>query len=309
MRAVKIKRKVIQIANSTQLISLPRKWSLKYNIQKGDELDVEADGDKIIVRTETIPTINEITVDVSGLTPMLADRFIARAYQKGYDMITVKYDEPELAIAIQNKVTELLGFEIMEHTKDSILIKSIAHKIDMDFDTTLRRAFLIALDMADTCLDAFSKGDKKSLENLHYKDFDMNKFCYFCLRSINKGFHGGFGTYMLYYLVESLEDVGDEYKALAKHLSKINTKKKNLIKLISKVNELTRIGYEFYYKPEKSKAVRCITLYNEVKEEIKNSLATKDINEAAALISLDLLSRTVYHYPTMRLDTLKGLGG
>ena len=84
---------------------------------------------------------------------------------------------------------------------------------------------------------------------------------------------------------------------------------KNLIKTISKVNELTKIGYEFFYKPEKSKAVRCINFYNEVKEEIRNLLATKDINEAAALNSLDLIARIVYHYPTMRLDTLKGLGG
>ena len=30
-----MKRKVIQIANSTQLISLPRKWVLDHNIKKG----------------------------------------------------------------------------------------------------------------------------------------------------------------------------------------------------------------------------------------------------------------------------------
>ena len=34
-----MKRKVIQIANSTQLISLPRKWSQKYGVKKGDEIN------------------------------------------------------------------------------------------------------------------------------------------------------------------------------------------------------------------------------------------------------------------------------
>jgi len=301
---VKIKRSVIQIANSTQLISLPRKWSLKYNIQKGDELEVEEDGDKIIVRTESGPSTKEIVVDVSGLTPRLADRFMARSYQKGYDKITVKYNDPETAIAIQNKIKELLGFEIMEQTNSSI-----SQKLNIDFDSSLRRSFLIVLDMANTSLEAFSKGDKKTLENLYHKDFDLNKFCYFCLRYINKGFHGEFGTYILYYLIESLEDVGDEYKALAKHLAKVKTKKKDLISVISKVNELTKIGYEFFYKPENEKATRCIALYNEAREEIRNLLSTRDINEAAALNSLDLIARTMYHFPTMRLDTLKGLGG
>ena len=304
-----MKRKVIQIANSTQLISLPRKWSLKYGIKKGDEIDVEEDGYKLLITTESVPSKKDVEVDVSGLTPRLADRFMARAYQKGYDTITVKYDKPELSIAIQEKVKELLGFEVMEHSKDTVIIKSISAKLDIDFDSSLRKAFLIVIDMADTCLEAFTKDDNKTLENLYHKDFDVNKFCYFCLRFINKGFHGGFGTYILYYLIESLEDVGDEYKALAKYLAKIKTKKKNLIDVISKVNELTKLGYEFFYKPEKDKAVKSITLYNEVRQEIRNLLSTRDVNEAAALNSLDFIARIVYHYPTMRLDTLKELGG
>jgi len=304
-----VKRKVIQIANSTQLISLPRKWSQKYGVKKGDEIEVEEDGDRLLITTESTPTTKDIEVDVSGLTPRLADRFIARAYQKGYDSITVNYDKAELAIAVQEKVKELLGFEVMEQSKNMIVIKSISAKLDIDFDSSLRRAFLIVIDMADTCLEAFEKSDNKTLENLYLKDFDVNKFCYFCLRFINKGFQGGFGTYILYYLIESLEDVGDEYKALAKHLAKVKIKKNNLIKIISKVNEITKISYEFFYKPEKEKAVRSIALCNEVREEIKNLLSTKDVNEAAALNSLEFIARIVYHYPTMRLDTLKELGG
>ena len=307
---VKIKRSVIQIANSTQLISLPRKWSLKYNIKKGDELEVEEDGDKLLIKTGSGPSTKEIEVDVSGLTPKLADRFMARAYQKGYDKITIKYDKPEIAIAIQKKVNELLGFEIMEHTKDSIVIRSISQKLNVDFDSSLRRAFLIVIDMAHICLEAFQKGDNKTLENLYHKDFDVNKFSYFCLRFINNGFHGQFGTYILYHLVEILEDAGDEYKALSKHLAKVKTKnKKNLLEVMSKVNELAEIGYEFFYKPKKEKAVRSIALYDEVKEEIRNKFSTKDANEAAALNSLDIISRIMYHFPTMRLDTLKGFGG
>ena len=60
---IHIKRRVIQIANSTQLISLPRKWTQKYNIRKGDELEVEEDGDRILVHTETVPNTKEIEVD------------------------------------------------------------------------------------------------------------------------------------------------------------------------------------------------------------------------------------------------------
>ena len=309
MGAVIIKRSVIQIANSTQLISLPRKWSKKYNIQKGDELEVEEQGTKLSITTETIPKINAIEVDVSGLTPRLVDRFLARSYQKGYDRITLNFDKQEIIATIQNKVPELLGFEIMSQTKNSCVVESISAKLNINFDNALRKAFLIILEMGDICLEAFKNGDTKTLENLHYKDYDVNKFCYFCLRSINKGHHEGFGTYVLYYLIESLEDVGDEYKALAKHLSKTTSNKKKLLNILSRVNRLTKLSYDFFYKPSKEISIEFIKLYNKIKEEAIGLMASTNIHEVTSLNSIDIISRLIYHFPTMRLDTLKGLGG
>lgn len=304
---IKIKRKVIQIANSTQLISLPRKWCQKYNISKGEELDVQEENDRIIIRTESLPSINEISVDVSELTPRLVDRFIARAYQKGYDKINIKYDKEELAIAIQKKVPELIGFEIMEHAKNNLVIKSISQKIDIDFDSTLRRAFLIVLEMSNVCLEAYSKGDKNTLQNLYFKDMDLNRSCYFCLRHINQGLEKGFGINILYYLIETLEDIGDEFKHLSNLLAKIPSKKKKLINILSKINEFIKLIYEFFYNPEKSIAINSINLYNGLNEDIKSNSPTKDINECGANISLNYISRMLSHYITMRLDTLEKL--
>ena len=306
---VTIKRKVIQIANSTQIISLPRKWTQKYGVKKGDELEVEENGSTLKIYTEKVPHVEEIIVDISGLTPRLADRFMARAYQKGYDKITVKFDKIELLIAIRNKVKELLGFEIMEQSKNSCVVQSISSKLEIDFDSLLRKAFFTTLDMADSCLEALKNNDTKTLENLYHRDFDVNKFCYFCLRAINKGQHEGFGTYILYYLIELLEDVGDEYKVLSKILMNVKSKK-DIIKILAKANEVFKLGYEFFYKPEKVKAKKAMELCNETKSEIENAFSTmKNANDIKALATIDYILKMVYHYPTMRLDTLKELRG
>jgi len=47
-----MRRKVIQIADSTQLVSLPRKWALKHGIKKGDELNIEEKGSELLVSVE-----------------------------------------------------------------------------------------------------------------------------------------------------------------------------------------------------------------------------------------------------------------
>lgn len=62
----KVGRKVIQIANSTQLISLPRKWTQKYGVKKGDELEVVEDGSKVIISTEKGQESGNIEVDITG---------------------------------------------------------------------------------------------------------------------------------------------------------------------------------------------------------------------------------------------------
>ena len=82
-----MKRKVIQIANSTQLISLPRKWSQKYGVKKGDELEVEDDGSRIIISTEKAQELGNIEVDISGADRDFLLFLIRSLYIKGYDEI------------------------------------------------------------------------------------------------------------------------------------------------------------------------------------------------------------------------------
>ncbi|MBL7055677.1 phosphate uptake regulator PhoU [Candidatus Woesearchaeota archaeon] len=305
---VVIKRSVIQIANSTQLVSLPRKWTKKYNVQKGDELEVEERGNSLAILTESSPSSKEISLNISSLTPKQSERLIARTYQKGYDVIKIKYDNPQSGMSIQNKVKELLGFEIIEKTKDQILIKSISQKLDIGFDSSLRRVFLILIDLAETCLEGFAKNDKIAMESVYDKDFDLNKFCYFCLRSIRKGLHGEFGNYILYFLIDTLEYVGDEYKRLNKNLAKISEKRrKQFISLVSEVNTLVKLDYEFFYNPHKEKLNSAIKIHNDINDLIESMKGAKDENELSALNSLYFISSIVYNQISMRIDALKDL--
>jgi len=210
-------------------------------------------------------------------------------------------------LAIKNKVPELMGFEILNIDKDKMDIQVISTQLDLDFNLMLRRAFLILMDMANTCHDAWKTGNKKSLENIFYQDFDVNKFAYFCLRELNKSQKiMSFGSSILYYLIESMEDLGDELKELGKTLAKIKPDKDTL-NILNKVNELFRISYEFFYTPEKNKAVKAFKLYKEIYSLIDEGLGIKNKDLIKALISIDFSNRIIYHLTTMRLDTLKEL--
>lgn len=117
-----------------------------------------------------------------------------------------------------------------------------------------------------------------------------------------------FGSSIIYYLIESLEDLGDELKALGKILADLKPKKE-ILNILSKMNEMFRISYEFFYKPEKTKALAAFKLSKEINSLIEKAFQTGNVEEIKALISIDFSTRIIYHLTTMRLDTLKELSG
>lgn len=304
-----MKRKIVKQGINALTLTIPAAWVQKNNLHPGDEVDVIEADNSLMISTEGKQQLKEITVNVSGLIPRLADRFMARAYQKGYDKITIRFDEPELMLAVKNKVPELMGFEILDASKDRVDVQMIASQLDLDFNTLLRRGFLILLDMAQTCQDAWKKGDKKALENIFNQDFDVNRFLYFCLRELNKSPKMmTFGRSILYYLIESLEDLGDELKVLGKILAQ-TALDRDILSLIEKMGVMFRMSYEFFYNPEKGKAVQAYKMYLDIKSRLDELLGTKNKLLTKALISIEFSVRIIYHLTTMRLDTLKELGG
>lgn len=304
-----VKRKLVKQGLRALTITLPSVWVQKNSLNAGDEIDIDEVDNTITISTEKRQPLKDIIVDVSGLLPKLADRFIARAYQKGYDKIVLKCDSQDIMQAVKNKVTELMGFEILDIGKDKIEIQVISSDLNLDFDTLLRRAFLILMDMAKTCEDAWKANDKKALENIFYQDFDVNKFTYFCLRELNKNQKRiNFGKTILYYLIESAEDLGDELKELGKILAATKLDK-DIVQLIHEMNDLFRISYEFFYTPKKENAIKAFKLYKQISANIEKLYGTKDKELTKALVGIDFCNRIIYHFTTMRLDTLKELSG
>ena len=304
-----MKRKLVKQGIKALTITIPAEWARKNNLKPGDEIDLLEQEDALTLSTEKQQPLKEITVDVSGLLPRLADRFMARSYQKGYDKIIIKFDNPELMHAIKDKIPELMGYEILKTGKNLLEIQILSTQLNVDFDMMLRRALLLLMDMAKNCHDAWKNSDKEALKNIFHQDFDVNRFTYFCLRTLNKSPKiMSFGRSILYYLIENLEDLGDELKALGDVLTKIKPKKE-ILEILEKLNEMFRLSYEFFYKPKKEQAVKAFLLSKEIKLLVEKALKTDNVDEIKALISIQLSRRIIYHLTTMRLDTLKELSG
>lgn len=254
-----MKRKVIQIANSTQLISLPRKWSQKYGVKKGDEIEVEERGNQIVLSTEKSFEVEKVELDVTGFG-LMTQRCVHALYKKGADEIKLTFNHPELIEAVQNALCkEAVGFEITEQGANYCVIKHVSGELQ-DFDPVLRRTFLLLISMAEGSIDAIQKRDFSALKSIALLEEANNRFTTSCRRFLNKVGHSDpRKTGPLYYIIEDMENLADHYKYICNYLYKLKDKEikisKEVIEIYIKTNEMLKNFYELFYKFDKNKLV------------------------------------------------------
>ncbi|MBI2581022.1 AbrB/MazE/SpoVT family DNA-binding domain-containing protein [Candidatus Woesearchaeota archaeon] len=254
-----MKRKVIQIAGSTQLVSLPRKWAKAHNISRGQEIDVEEDGDRIVIASNNAPLSETAEVNISQLGQMI-NRVIGAYYRKGVDELKVSYDRPELAETVHESLGhDTVGFEMLEQGRDYCVVKYVTGSLE-EFDSLLRRMFMLLNSMSEESVKALKLGEYKHLKNLALLEEANNKFATICKRFLNKGgrvSHKLVGP--LYHIVEELEKLADEFKYVCQHYSVLDSGNlklnKGVLDTFALASGLIRDFYELYYKFDKDKLV------------------------------------------------------
>ena len=306
-----MKRKIIQHGPSTLIISLPSTWVKQNGIKKGDELDVKEEGKTLIVGAVKANTQFLLSEDISKFKPFLVTRLLVRAYQKGYDRVHLTHNDVDLLKTIQEKILELIGFEIIEQNSKTCLIQSISSNIELDFENSLRKAFLITKQMIETVSEAYSQGDTATLSSLYLKDIEVNRFTYFCLRQINKEQYANAErsqqSHILYHLIELLENLGDTISQyLSVQLSKAPKKNRDIMVLLKLLVEYYEVSYGYFYKPSVEKVNQAYALYGEISKKIEAFVSSpSNPIEIMSIIHIKEASRLIYYFTTMRLDFLK----
>ncbi len=193
-----MKRKVNLVGENTLTISLPNKWTKKYNIKKGDELEVSDKGSLIFI-SKTIKKLSKksFLINANDLNRFLLDRTLYTLYIEGAEIITVTFEKDEihdtratknisLCYHVKETCNKLIGLEVISQSRNSIVMESLISKEETEKMETVRRrvGFLIKefIDEFKNALNSnFKEFDKKSYQ---YHD-NIVKFLYHYLRLLN----------------------------------------------------------------------------------------------------------------------------
>ena len=292
-----MKRKVIQLAKKTLVISLPTRWAKKYNIKKGDEIEAEEIKNKLIISPEKELTKEGISIDVSGLSPMIY-RILGAIYKAGYDEVEVHYEsEKDLEEIEEVAKREFIGFEIVKKGKKSLVIKSVSEINYEEFDNVLRRTFLIIMEIGEESFEAMKNVDKKTLLKLIELDKEVNKYADFCRRILNKkGYASFIKTQTVYFIVEELEKISDSYRDLCKASIEINKKiSKDIEAVFKEVNAFFREFYELYYKFDLNKLAEHGKKRNVLLKDLMDLMKKTSKEELLFLFLLSLIVEEIFN--------------
>ncbi len=207
-----MRRKVIKLGDDTLVVSLPSAWARQHKIRKGDELEAEEQGARLIIYPLAARKDGKVSVDVSGARPMVK-RILGALYKVGYDEFEVRFESPEELSAIKEVMSEFVGFEIVEEGKSQVTVRNVSHIIPDEFDSMFRKMIFVIGNMAQEGLACAKSKDWKRLQMVASSDADVNRYADFCRRVLNTLGHKVVKRAApSYFLVEQLEKIGDGFR-------------------------------------------------------------------------------------------------
>jgi len=295
-----MKRKVIQLAGRTYVVSLPSKWVKKYGIKKGDEVELQEENDCITIKTDSELAAKKASIDITGFNTRLIWHAAVSAYIEGNEEIELQFSSTTTTDPLTgktHKITEtishitdgLIGMEIIHHGKNHCTLKEISKAKHEEYENILRRIFLMLSLEAKDILEAIKNKDKTTLENTKYSEANINKLCSYSLRLLNKKIYNShIQTITHHKTITCLEEIGDLYARLAEETSKnkINTG------ALEKTNTLLEMFCSIHYSPTKDKIIQAYNLRHSIKESLKNQ---KDLTASILTRITDKIMDALHH--------------
>ncbi len=290
---------------ATYIISLPSKWVKQYHIDKGDELEVEEEGNSLRIFTDKGKRVGSVDIDVSGLDRSSLMYLLRSLYKLGYDEIRVSFKNQStvhyrtgksrtIISIIHEELARMSGMEIIQQRENLCVLKALSEASFSECDTMMRRIFLLLIDTMQDIVKAAEKKDTELLMTIENKHNTITKFISFCIRLLNKrGYPDQKKTLIVYSIISNLEKILDIIKNTSRYLLKIDTPITNeAVPLSKKIHQCLVLFYELYYRYDKSKILKISEIRDTMMRDILesyNHLCKKDLIIVLNLIQINEL--------------------
>jgi len=243
-----MKRKLVKQGAATMTISLPSTWIKKFHVKEGDEIDVNESGNILEISTEKATSFKKIELDHTS-SYFFTKNNLTQLYMLGYDEIIIHFKDDTVPKQINERVSECIGFEVIDQSEEKIVVKSISSGLEEEFDTILRKVFLSVKEIGESVYKALKNKEFSRLKQIRQMETINNKFAVFLMRLLSKkGYKDPDRTSQAYDMIQNLERTADEYKYICdSYIDHKKTIDKQVLALLKELNEYYEVVYSLFY--------------------------------------------------------------
>lgn len=225
-------RKLQLTGGSTYVVSLPKRWVTEAGLKAGDTVFLETQSDGAVsvrARPAERPIARRRLFEEKGeeRRDHLLRKLIG-AYIAGFGYIEVRFN-PDLGPFVRRVAREfsrmVIGPEIIEESKNSVVIQDLSDTAELSAEKCLRRMHLTVRAMHEDALQALRDRDETLARDVAQRDQDVDRLYWMVAKQYNLAHSPGAGApnsdgkmeLMNYRLIAKLfERIGDHAERIAR---------------------------------------------------------------------------------------------
>lgn len=251
-----VRRKAIQLAGKTLVVSLPTSWAKINGIRKGEEVEVTSHGHSLVIEPVDRNRGPVGVVDISGLNASLVWHALVWRYIAGFRELEVRFGDEliwdprsgaRVAVSevIDRVVEGLIGMEVVRVGKSGVTVREISQVAPDEYGVVMRRVWVSVLSMADEVVLAMRSRDGVQVQLAVRQEKNVNRLVLYALRIVGQGLSPNIQSAMVdSRLLHSLEVVGDMVHGLPR-----GTYPPSLVRAVVSLAKVLRSAYECWFSP------------------------------------------------------------
>jgi phosphate uptake regulator len=170
-------RKVQVTGGSTYTVSIPKDWATENGVSAGSEVEFYPEGDSLFLTPVTEEERTEGSIDVGELAGEELTRAVMTMYVSGFDIIALESSRitNDQRRTIRDAVQGLVGLEVLEETRDRVVIRDLLDSSELSIHNAVTRMRLIALSMLEDAIAGLAESDEDMARDVIQRDDDVDR--------------------------------------------------------------------------------------------------------------------------------------
>jgi phosphate uptake regulator len=248
-----MRRRIIRQGNGAYTITLPIEWVREHRLEKKGEVDVDRVESEIVLRHTQSARGKSVKIDANGLHPRTLKIAINALYAHGADEIVMD-SKSDITGTIMIALGSSMGYALVEQSGQRYIIRDLNQGQYQSLDEVFKRVFQMTLLFFDAATKALEESKQESFETLKMRDVEVNKFCMYLQRAINKRSYPdaveGRIMFTYSYIIEAMNDEIERlWRQYLQAPFKPSSDLRKIMQLVKRALELAfAIYFQFSYK-------------------------------------------------------------